>query len=591
MNTEQILDQPFEPHQKEYLQGFFAGVQYRVSAPFVGHLPGGLITSQAGNGVQNLAEPQEEETVFGTPVSDLSEQELWKLEQNGLDVWDRLLEHAREDRLPDKKDTFYFRFHGLFYVGPAQESLMLRCRIPAGELTSAQMHGLAEIAEKWGGGYADITTRSNLQIREITPRNMVKVLLRLQELGLTSRGSGVDNVRNVTASSTAGIDVAELIDTRPFAKAIHYYILNNRDLYGIPRKFNIAYDGGGAICNVTDTNDIGFFAVTVPDGNGVEPGVYFRVELCGITGHQQFASDSRIIIRPEDSVAVSAAMLRVFIENGDRTNRKRARLKYLVDKWGIPKFLEETEKKLAFPLIRLPIEKCVKPQPPIEHGHIGVYKQKQRALNYIGAVITVGRMKVKQMHRMAEIATNYGTGEIRLTVWQNLILPNIPDAYVETVKRNLVSMGFHHSASSIAGGLIACTGATGCKWAASHTKENAVALARHLEKKLELDQPINIHLTGCPNSCAQHYIGDIGLIGAKVTQGGEQVEGYHIVLGGRCVGDKTIGRQIFTGIPFGDIPALIEKVLRVYLGQRNRNETFADFTGRHEIKTLQELFS
>jgi ferredoxin-nitrite reductase len=591
MDTATTLDLPFEPHQKEYLQGFFAGVQYRVSAPFVGHAPGGLITSQAGEGMQNLSAPQEEETFFGTPVSDLCEQELWKLEQNGLDVWDRLLEHARTDKLPDKKDTFYFRFHGLFYVGPVQESLMLRCRIPAGELTSVQMHGLAEIAEKWGGGYGDLTTRANLQIREIAPRNMVKVLLRLQELGLTARGSGVDNVRNVTASPTAGIDASELIDTRPFAKGIHHYILNNRDLYGLPRKFNIAYDGGGAISVAADTNDIGFMAVSVPEGQGVKPGVYFRVELCGITGHQQFASDSGIIVRPEDSIAVAAAMIRVFTENGDRTNRKKARLKYLVDKWGIPKFLEETEKKLTFPLVRMPMEKCVKAHPPIHHGHFGAYKQKQRGLNYLGAVITVGRMKVKQMHRLAEMATNYGSGEMRLTVWQNLLLPNIPDAYVETVKRNLVSMGFHYTASSLAGGLVACTGASGCKWAASHTKEHAVELSRYLEKKLQLDHPINIHLTGCPNSCAQHYIGDIGLLGAKVTRAGEQVEGYHVVLGGRCVGDKTIGRQIFTGIPFGDIPALLENVLRIYLNKRNRNETFADFTNRNDLKTLQELFS
>jgi len=591
MNPENLADLPFDPQQKEYLQGFFAGVQYRISAPFVGHTPGGLITSQAGDGIENLGAAQAEELVFGTPVSELCEQEIWKLEQNGLDVWDRLLEHAREDKLPDKKDNFYFRFHGLFYVGPVQESLMLRCRIPAGELSSVQMHGLAEIAENWGGGYADVTTRANLQIREIAPRNMVKVLLRLQELGLTARGSGVDNIRNVTASPTAGLDVAELIDTRPYAKAIHHYILNNRDMYGLPRKFNIAFDGGGAICVAADTNDIAFLAVKVPEGHGIEPGVYFRVELCGITGHKQFASDAGILIRPEDSVAVAAAMVRVFNEHGDRTNRKKARLKYLIDNWGIPKFIEETEKKLAFPIIRLPADQCIRPQPPIDHGHIGVWKQKQRGLNYLGVVIPVGRMKVKQMHRIAELATNYGTGEIRLTVWQNLIIPNIADGFVETMKRNVMRMGFHHTASSIAGGLVACTGASGCKYAAAHTKEHAVELARQLEKKLHLDLPINIHLTGCPNSCAQHYIGDIGLQGASVTRAGVAVEGYHVVLGGRCVGDKTIGRQVFTGIPFDELPPLLEKVLRVYLEKRNRNETFTDFTGRHDLKTLQELFS
>src|ERR1700724_3245050 len=237
----------FTEEQKEYLQGFFAGVTARTVSPFVGQLPNGKFTAQAAPGVTNLAaQPTAEEgTVFEAPISDLCEQETWKLEQHGLDVWDKLLAHAEENKFPNKADTFRFRYHGLFYVAPAQDAFMLRCRIPAGELSSFQMRGLADIAEEWGGGYADVTTRANIQIREIAPRNMVKCILKLQEIGLTARGSGVDNVRNITATPTAGIDKDELIDARPFAKAVHHYILNNRDMYDLPRKFNIAFEGGG----------------------------------------------------------------------------------------------------------------------------------------------------------------------------------------------------------------------------------------------------------------------------------------------------------------------------------------------------------
>jgi ferredoxin-nitrite reductase len=502
------------------------------------------------------------------------------------------MQHAAENKFPDKKYTFLFRFHGLFYVAPAQNAMMLRLRVPAGELTHAQLRGLAEIADEWGGGYAHITTRANIQIREIQPRDMVKVLTKLQEIGLTSRGSGVDNVRNITASPTAGIDPAELIDTRPMAKGLHYYILNNRDLYGIPRKFNVGFDGGGAIGNVADTNDIGFIAVRVSEGKGVEPGVYFRVHLAGITGHEQFAKDAGIIIKPSDSVAVGAAIIRVFNEHGDRTNRKKARLKYLIDKWGVEKFMAEVEKKLAFPLMYLPLAECLPAHPPIPHGHIGVYKQSQPSRNYIGAVIPVGMMKTRQMRRLADVVQNYGSGTLRLTVWQNLIIPDVPDAFVETVKKNLVKMGFHHEATSIAGGLIACTGNTGCKWSSTNTKGQGVELARYLERKVKLDQPINIHLTGCPNSCAQHYIGDIGLLGAKVSQSGNQVEGYHVLLGGQCVGGQALGREVFHGIPFTELPPLLEKVLKTYLARRkDRHETFVQFTGRHSVKELQELFS
>lgn len=579
-----VDDHPFTAEQKEYLQGFFAAAACR---PFVGHFANGRITSDPASGLPNEAG----EAVFGTRVEDLCEQELWKHEQNGLDIWDTLVAHAEANRLPDKKNTFLFRFHGLFYVGPAQESFMLRLRTPGGELTSAQMRGLAEIAKDWGGGYAHVTTRANIQIREIQPKNIIDVLTKLQQLGLTSRGSGVDNLRNITCSATAGIDPAELIDTRPMAKALHYYILNNRDLYGLPRKFNIAFEGGGSIATAAETNDIGFVAVKVGEGKSVEPGIYFRLQLAGITGHQQFAIDTGHVIRPADSVAVAAAIVRVFNEHGDRTNRRKARLKYLIDRWGTEKFMDEVGKKLAFPLQKLPLADCETGHPPIPHGHLGVYRQKQPQKNYIGVAMPVGAMTVRQMRRLADLAENYGSGSLRLTVWQNVILPDIPDAFVETVKRNLVRMGFHYEASSIAAGIVACTGNAGCKWASTATKAHGVELARYLEKKLRLDRPINIHLTGCPHSCAQHYIGDIGLLGAKVNDHGAQVEGYHVLLGGNCIGDQKLGREIFYGIPFSQIPGLLEGVLTTYLARRRPNETFSDFTARHSVKELQELFS
>jgi len=595
MSAEAILpDYAFNLEQKEYLQGLFAGLASGGLRTFVGHLPDGRITNVPAPGLENRAaefEPPRQKTVHGTPVEDLCQQEIWKLEQHGLDTWDKLVAHAEQDKFPDKPDTFRFRYHGLFYVAPAQNAIMLRCRIPAGELTAFQMRGLADIAEQWGGGYADITTRANIQIREIPPRYMVKCVLKLQEIGLTSRGSGVDNIRNITATPTAGIDRDELIDTRPFAKGVHHYILNNRDMYDLPRKFNIAFEGGGAISAVADTNDIGFMAVRVGEGKGVKPGIYFRVELAGITGHRQFAKDSGILIKPNESVAVAAAIVRVYVENGDRTNRKRARLKYLIDKWGIPKFIEEVEKKLAFPLVRFPLDQCEQGNAPPSHGHIGVFRQAQPGLNYIGAVITVGRMKPRQMRRLADVAQNYGTGELRLTVWQNLLIPNIPDAYVETVKKNLVKMGFHYETTTISGGLVACTGNTGCQWASTNTKGQAVLLARYLEKKVKLDRPINIHLTGCPNSCAQHYMGDIGLLGAKVKQGGDTVEGYHVVMGGGFGDKQAVAREIFKGVPFNELTSLLEHVLRGYLSKRKSGESFVEFTRRYSVKELQEMFS
>jgi ferredoxin-nitrite reductase len=595
----------FTAEQKEYLEGFLSGVA-RL------HVASGEVRASQDNtsGPPSPPAPAAEETIHGFPLSEVTKQERWKHEENPLDCWDRLLQHAQLNKAPNEEDTFRFRYHGLFHVAPAQDAFMLRCRIPAGELQASQLRGLADIAEEYGNARAAITTRSNIQIREIAPANIVHVVTRLQSLGLTARGSGVDNVRNITASPTAGFDPRELIDTRPYAHALHHYILNHRDLYGLPRKFNVAFEGGGAIDTVAETNDIGFMAVqlrpppsagntalhqgsTVKDGSAIsmEPGVYFRVALCGITGHKQLAHDSGLMIPPGEAVAVTAAMIRVFTEHGDRTNRKKARLKYLVDQWGTDKFLAETQRKLAFPLVRFPLASCESRSPAVRQGHIGVYRQKQRGLNYIGAVIPVGIMTSRQMRRLADLAIHHGSGQVRLTPWQNMILPDVTDAYVETVKRGLVRMGFHHEASHYFGGLVACTGNTGCKWAATDTKGQAVALARHLQQRVPLDQPVNIHLTGCPHSCAQHYVGDIGLQGVKVNVNGESVEGYNIVLGGGTGADPVIAREVFKGISFAELPALLERVLKVYQSNRCQQESFAAFTRRHDIGQLQELFS
>lgn len=592
----------FTAEQKEFLSGFMAGVAQRGVHPYVGTTATGQITGDPAQGGANLAE----ETVYGTPLSEVTKQERWKHEEHPLDGWDRILAHAEAGKLPDEENTFRFRNFGMFHVSPAQNSFMLRCRIPAGELTAMQMRGLADIADDYGNGKSAVTTRSNLQIREIAPVNLVNVLTKLQALGLTAKGSGVDNIRNVTASPTAGFDPRELLDTRPFAHALHHYILNHREFYNLPRKFNVAFEGGGAVDTVADTNDIGFMACCVGDdvrrltSNPTEesqrlvtssptPGVYFRVELCGITGHKQLAADCGLLVKPTEALAVCAAMVRVFLENGDRTDRKKARLKYLVDKWGVEKFLAETQKKLAFPLVKFPLEQCIKRPAAVKHGHVGVYRQSQPGKNYIGVVVPVGILSTKQMRRLADLAANYGSGALRLTPWQNLLIPDVPDAFVETVKRQLVRAGLHHEATNILGGLVACTGNTGCKWAATDTKGQAVALGAHLNKKLQLDHPINIHLTGCPNSCAQHYVGDIGLQGVKV--GAASSEGYHVVFGGGTGADAAIGKQVFTAIPFSDLPALLERVLKTYQAKRQSGETFAAFTRRHEVKQLQEMFS
>jgi len=574
----------FTAEQKQYLLGFFAGAVQRGAQPFVGQMNSGLITCDPASGAANKAEKMEA-SYYGTPVSDLCREEVWKYEQNPLDIWDRLVAHADENRAPAADDLFRFKFHGLFYVAPAQDSFMLRMRVPGGILTARQMHGLADMASEWGSGRADLTTRANLQIREFQPKDIVRVLTKVQALGMSSRGSGADNIRNITASPITGLDPTELYDVAPLAEALHNYILNSRDMYGLPRKFNVAFDNGGAIGVVADTNDIGFIAVRVGEGRSIPAGVYFRILLCGITGHKQFATDCGLLLRPEQTVAVAAAMIRIFSENGDRTDRKKARLKYLIDRWGVDKFLEETEKRLAFPVIRFPEAEC-EPRNPIDRaGHIGVHPQRQPGLHYIGVSVPVGRLPAEQMHVLAHIADSFGNGELRLTVWQNLLIPNIPNDRLETALAAVRAVGLHYSAGTVLSGTVACTGNSGCRYAASDTKTHAVELANSLDSRFKIEQPVNLHVTGCPHSCAQHYIGDIGLLGTKVA--GE--EGYQVFLGGGSDQDQGLGRELIAAIPYSQLPAIMERLFGAYIEQRNANETFLDFSRRHSIAELKSF--
>jgi ferredoxin-nitrite reductase len=574
----------FTAEQKQYLQGFFAAVSQRNPVLFVGHTADGLITADSQSGVSNQAAAPAEETWFNTPVSELSREERWKHEEDPFAIWDKVLEYSNQNQPPTDGDRFRLKYLGLFHVAPAQDSFMLRLRVPGGILSSHQLRGLAQLAEEYGSGRADLTTRSNLQIREFQPRDIVRVLNRVQALGLTSRGSGADNIRNITASPITGIDPHELIDVAPLAEALQAYIANSRDMYELPRKFNIAFDNGGSISALANTNDIGFVAVRVSEGCTIPPGTYFRVLLCGITGHRQFAFDSGLLLRAEETVAVAAAMIRVFNQHGDRTDRKKARLKYLIDRWGIERFLEETEKLLAFPLIRVAASEC-EPRHPIDRtAHLGVRAQLQPGLHYIGVSIPVGRLPAEQMRALAAISDRFGSGELRLTVWQNLIIPNIAAANTEVVKQEILDAGLDYQAGTVLSGTVACTGNKGCRFAAADTKSHAVALAKHLDAAFPiLDQPINLHVTGCHHSCAQHYVGDIGLMGVKVA--GE--EGYQVVIGGGADNDQSLARELISGIRFTDLTHKLERLFAAYVAKREANETFLHFAQRHDIAMLQ----
>lgn len=588
--------------QKTFLQGFAMGTDVARAVRGLPILSGSAAPSGTvvtvgpkapGNG-PNMPERMQldaqDRAVAGG--KSLSKEEAAKRAKDPLTMYDEIQANARAGVFPKDTDVFLYKYSGLFYVAPAQTAFMCRLRLPGGVLKSWQFRGVAGVARELGGGYADVTTRANLQIREIGPHDAPAVLTNLTELGIVARGSGADNIRNVTCSPTSGIDPQELVETLPLAKEMHHYILNHREMYGLPRKFNIAFEGGGLISSLDDTNDIGFRAVNVREDSAsddVSPGIYFRLTLGGITGHKDFARDTGVLLRPEECVPVAAAIVRVFIRSGDRTDRKKARLKYLLDDWGFDKFLAEVESELGRPLRRVSEDRWDLPGRDDRWGHVGVHPQKQHGRYYVGVILPVGRMTADQMDGLAAIAERFGRGTIRLTVWQNLLIPDIKEADLDAVKAAIEALGLGWDASSIRSGLVACTGNAGCKFAASDTKRHALILARYLEERVELDQPINIHLTGCHHSCAQHYLGDLGLEATKVEVGEDLVEGYHLCVGGGYGAEQGIGRRLFDAMPFDAIPPAVERLLRAYLAQRLPNESFASFTRRQSLEALRAV--
>ena len=346
----------FTDEQKRYLEGFSTGLQIsRVGRGLGGAGAGKANAEPTGPDAAHL-KAQDKVVASGKKLAD---PEKYKREQHPFDAYPRLKQQAIDNAPPSPADNFRWRYYGLFYVAPAQDSFMCRLRIPNGILKHWQLAGVADLAERYGGGYSHVTTRANIQIREIPPKHSVPLIEGIQDIGLCSRGSGADNIRNVTGTPTAGIDPQELIDTRAYAREWHYHILNDRSLTGLPRKFNVAFDGGGRIATLEETNDIGFQAVRI----GGE--TWYRLILGGITGHRDLARPTGVFCRPEACCTLADAIVRVFIDKGDRTNRTKARMKYVLDAIGFEAYLTAVEDKLGRKLTRLP-EEDVAPRAPFD---------------------------------------------------------------------------------------------------------------------------------------------------------------------------------------------------------------------------------
>jgi ferredoxin-nitrite reductase len=512
-----------------------------------------------------------------------------KAEKDGLAVKAELQDFARMGwEAMDEGDRDYrLKWLGVFFRPVTPGKFMLRLRIPSGILTSGQMRVLAEIVQRYGDdGNADITTRQNLQLRGIRLEDIPEIFESLKDAGLTSIQSGMDNVRNITGSPVAGIDADELIDTRGLIRKVQDMVTNNGEgnpsFSNLPRKFNIAIAGCRDNSVHAEINDIAFVPAYKNGilGFNVLVGGFFSAKRC------EAAIPLNAWVDPRDVVAICEAILLVYRNHGLRANRQKARLMWLIDEWGIDNFRAAVEKQLGFSLQTAAEKDEILWD---KRDHIGIHAQKQPGLNYVGLHIPIGRLFASEMFDLARLAEVYGSGELRLTVEQNIILPNVPDSRLAPLLKEPLLQQFSTSPKPLERSLVSCTGSQFCNFALIETKNRALALIRELDEELHCPHPVRIHWTGCPNSCGQPQVADIGLMGTKVRKDGQTVEGVDLYMGGRVGKHAELGVCVQKGIPCMDLKPLLRDLLVQNFAAKPRTEMPAGAVQRSLIVETDDL--
>jgi ferredoxin-nitrite reductase len=478
---------------------------------------------------------------------------------------------------------------GLFYATPAQDGAIYRIRTPAGMLTSEQASVVAHFAEQMGDGYLQITNRANLQIRSVHMVAPLAILSTFQDVGLAAPRPGVDHLRNIMASPTAGIDRQFLIDTRALVTELDNTIVQHEELAGLPAKFSVGFDGGEAVSVRHHPNDIGFVA-TAEHRLGEEEHLPASFRLLFNAGQRQ-EMDTGFLVRPEECAPLVVAIAQVYLTHVEHTNPhatgKKPRLRQVIAQQGVAGYLEQLRRILPFTLPHHPVVVARSADVTPHSQHIGAYPQRQQGLSYLGVVAPLGRLAIQQLRGLADLSRVYGSGILRLTPWQNVLIPDVPTECVPALHQAIEQLGLYDSATHPWSALVACTGRRGCGASATDTTGHALQLANHLAQHGRLDQPVNIHLSGCTKSCAQHHRSDVGLLGITVQQGDATVEGYRVHVG---AGEQPFGRVLSEAVPAADIPALMTSLLHVYRDNRHTSdESFGDFVERFSIPSLQRL--
>jgi sulfite reductase (ferredoxin) len=562
---------------------------------------GDLTLSDTATPVPNAPAPKETKA---------QKMERLKREKNPWEAWKEVKQFAREGRTSVTADWAgaYFKWWGIYTQGDsvgvtggkggegkATEYFMMRIGLPNGLLTAHQLHTIADITEKYARGVADITTRQNIQLHWLTIESLPEVVDKLTEIGLSPKGACGDVLRNVTGCPLAGLDGHELLDASPLAVEVARKLTANPDFYNLPRKFKISVTGCPSWCSFPEINDVGLTALRrkKPSGiSGIDAGkeeIGYSVRVGGgLSAEPHLAVRLNAFVPQDKAYDVVQAVAEIFREQDVlRESRTHARLKYLFMKhgWTAETMLAAIESKLGYkfePSEEGPIANDV------YRDHVGAHRQKQEGLSYIGATVLNGRLDPAQLHALAALSEEYGSGELRATIGQNIVLVNIPNAKVSEVVEKIVALGLQVEPTTFFRGAVACTGTEFCKLAIAETKGFNKWLVGELEERLPgFDQQIRLHVTGCTNSCGQSWIADLGLEGKKIKKDGKMVDAFYFCVGG-AVGERAgIARQIGFRAAAEDCPDAIERLLRGYLKQRSEGENLRAFFRRTSDEDLR----
>lgn len=524
--------------------------------------------------------------------------ERLKREKNPWEAFDEVRTFAREGRssvVPEWASA-YFKWWGVYTQGDgvgatggkggeglASDYFMMRIGIPNGIVSASQLRTIGAITRKYARNLADITTRQNIQLHWLSIETLPEVVDALDAIGLSPKGACGDVVRNVTGCPLAGVAADELVDASPIAREIAHLLTANPDFYNLPRKFKISASGCPSWCNYPEINDVALTAVK----RGSEVGYSLRVGG-GLSNEPHLAVKLDAFVPPDQAVEVARTVAEIFRDQqGLRESRERARLKYLFmrEGWTAESFLDEINHRLGYKL-----DPGVSEDVPDEilRDHVGIHPQRQPGLCYVGASVLRGRLTGEQLEQVAELAERFGSGSVRCTISQNLLIVDVPKEKANDLARELGQIGLHVEGSMFWRGAVACTGTEFCKLAISETKGFTRWLVEELEDRLPgFDQQLKLHVTGCPNSCGQHWIADIGLEGKKIKYEGKLADAFYFCLGGAVGLHAGVARPVGYRCAAPQVPDAIERLLRQYLGGRGESESLRAWFARHSNDELR----